>query len=345
VAYGLIYTAVGYYLYTGFDSDAFRDVGVVALLAGIFTTIFGVLYGEFFGLHMFGSNFFDVGGLPVVHKGIQPAEAQWARFWFLVTILFGAAHLAIGYLFEFFEAWNLHGLWDAITEAGSWLLALAGLWIFVFSDALKSMTYDPSQPVQFGETVGASENLPLFVFWILDDGPLAVAQLGFDGFPTTVGYVGIAMFVGGLVLLALGPTYELVEFHIPLAHTLSYLRISAVLLAKAGMAFAANVLYFGAYEHHGEYHFMISHGPEYVRSHYGADAIIFSGMYNSGLGIALVGILVLVLGQAVVLLLGITSAGIQSIRLEYFEFFTKFYQGNGREYVPFGHDRTYTSDE
>jgi V/A-type H+-transporting ATPase subunit I len=33
------------------------------------------------------------------------------------------------------------------------------------------------------------------------------------------------------------------------------------------------------------------------------------------------------------------------VRLEYVEFFGKFYEGGGREYTPFGHERRYTTED
>ena len=39
------------------------------------------------------------------------------------------------------------------------------------------------------------------------------------------------------------------------------------------------------------------------------------------------------------------AAGIQGIRLEYVEFFGKFYEGGGDEYRPFGYERKYTAEE
>ena len=48
---------------------------------------------------------------------------------------------------------------------------------------------------------------------------------------------------------------------------------------------------------------------------------------------------IIVVGHATVLALGVTSAGLQAIRLEYVEFFQKFYEGGGGEpYEPFGHE-------
>jgi V/A-type H+-transporting ATPase subunit I len=46
-----------------------------------------------------------------------------------------------------------------------------------------------------------------------------------------------------------------------------------------------------------------------------------------------------------VLVLGITSAGLQGVRLEYVEFFGKFFEGGGKRYNPFGYERDYTTED
>ncbi len=43
-----------------------------------------------------------------------------------------------------------------------------------------------------------------------------------------------------------------------------------------------------------------------------------------------------ILGMLAITLLAILSGGLQSLRLQFVEFFSKFYQGGGRAYVPFG---------
>jgi V/A-type H+-transporting ATPase subunit I len=72
---------------------------------------------------------------------------------------------------------------------------------------------------------------------------------------------------------------------------------------------------------------------------------MFPGLVNGGVALVLLGLVVLVLGHVIVLALGVTSAGLQAVRLEYVEFFGKFYEGGGTEYEPFGYERTYTTDE
>ncbi|WP_436925580.1 V-type ATP synthase subunit I [Halosimplex amylolyticum] len=335
VGYGLIYTGIGYYMFSNYESDAFKNFGVITAAAGLMTALFGFLYGEIFGLHLVASVFWEgVVGLEhaPIEKGLSPATSYWANTWFLVTALFGLLHLNTAYVLEFIENRTLHGTKEAVIETGSWLLALNGLWIFIFS-----RLFDGAKPDLLFET--------------FDEGHQAAFELGFSGFPAVVGWVGLGMVLLGMVLLAIGPVHELIEIHVVLAHTLSYLRIAAVLLAKAGMAFAVNLLFWGAYategEHGDAWHFALTHMPHVGDMSHGHEVteILFPGMVHMGPAMAVLGVLVLIFGNLIVLILGVTSSGIQSIRLEFFEFFEKFYDGNGATYSPFGTERNYTTED
>ncbi|AUG46335.1 V-type ATP synthase subunit I [Haloarcula taiwanensis] len=337
LGYGLLYLALGYGLYSKVDSDVLKSLGGVAMWAGGFTALFGVLYGEVFGLHTISNVFWPALGFKSapMHKGLQPHYADYALAWLTVSLLAGTVHLAAGWIFDFIE--NLsHSLWDAVTESGSWLLMLFGLWAWVFS--------------------GANGAAPDFLYTaeagVFAGNPYA---WGFTGLPAinlfTIPGLGapfsawLILFFAGLVLLALADPIEVVEFLNVLVNVLSYTRLAAVLLAKAGMAFVVNLLFFGAYSHDGEFHFLIGHGPEWAISEYGAEAIMFPGLIHSGIAAALVGVLILVIGHLLVLVLGITSAGLQGVRLEYVEFFGKFFEGGGKRYNPFGYERTYTTED
>ncbi len=335
LGYGILYVAIGYYMYSNFESAGIKSLGGIAIWAGVFTAIFGVLYGEFFGLHELGKIVWP-SGHPPIEKGLSPATIEFALAWITVTLIAGVVHLTIGYVLDFYE--NLsHGVWNAITHSGSWILMLVGLWTWVFSRQAESIK-------------------PEFMFEVFNGEPF---PLGFAGFPAmgiftipeAVPGVGgalitlpIVMLLTGLVLLAVGDTVELVESLSILSETFSYTRMAAVLLAKAGMALVVNLMFFGMYTHDGEFHYMTQHGPAYVESHYGSEAIVFGGFVNSGIAGLAVGLVILVFGHLLVLALGVTSAGLQAVRLEYVEFFGKFYEGGGKNYEPFGHDQKHSED-
>lgn len=330
VGYGIVYTAIGGYLYTQFDSPGFKSMGGVTIAAGLATILFGVFYGEIFGLHLVSE--YVWGGHAPLHKGLIPEYSYWVPGWILISAMAALVHLNIGYVLGFFEELQFHGLKAAVVEKLSWIFAMNGLWIFIASKWFES-------------------SKPEFIFTVFDSGKEAAFALGFGGFPVIVGQAGIALFLLGALLLGLGAPAELVEIFDALVNVLSYARLAAVLLAKAGMAFAVNLFFFGvAVTGEGEeasWHFMTDHAYQVGDMYHGEPVteIMFGGLMHGGLASLLGGILVLVLGHMLVLALGVTSAGLQAVRLEYYEFFSKFFDGGGREYEPFGHERQFSRQD
>jgi len=339
LGYGILYMAIGYWLVKSFDSDVVSSLGGVALWAGAFTAIFGVLYGEIFGLHQLGAIVW--GGSPPIKKGLQPHYVYYAYAWLLLSVIVGVLHLVAGRVFDFVN--NLdHGLGEAVMESGSWIVLTLGVWWWVFSNSAMGpkpnfmWSVFASKGMTNPATGEAIENVAL--------------PLGFTGFPVielvgplslqaAVILVGLAMVVyaeGGIGLIE--------SITQAFGHVVSYTRIAAVLLAKAGMALVVNLLVFGAALENGEFHFL------FFASHsYPEEAIVFAGLVNGEGAVALAlgwigGIIILVFGHLLVLVLGITSAGLQAVRLEYVEFFGKFYEGGGSAYLPFGQERTYTTE-
>jgi len=339
LGYGILYTAIGFWLYRSFDSEMITKLGGVAMWAGGFTALFGVLYGEIFGLHLVTEHLWH-GALGFadapLKKGLH--VGAFAELWLAASLVFGIVHLAIGYVFGLVNESRSHGVKTAVTESGGQMLLMLGVGAWLFSTHIQS---------------GGGPR-PELLYRVIE---LVPGVTG--GLPPVVGQVGLVAAVAGLVLVTVGegaagflesPTYALVN-------TLSYTRIAAVLLAKAGMAYVVNLLVFGAYEVHlenpetidymfglftttieHETHFMVfsgSHGHE----------ALFPGLIHMGWGGVLAGLLVLIAGHVLVLALGVTSAGLQALRLEYVEFFNKFYEGGGEKYNPFGYTRNYTTED
>ncbi|WP_054519450.1 V-type ATP synthase subunit I [Halanaeroarchaeum sulfurireducens] len=330
VGYGILYVAIGYAMATRLDSDALRSLGGIAVWSGAFTVLFGILYGEIFGMHYIGTILWD--GAPPLHKGLQPHYTAYARGWLLATLFVALVHVTAGYVISFAKELR-HGLKAAITESGSWALLMLGLWAWIFSR----------------HAIGGK---PAFIFEVFNQPTAQIPAenvaiaLGFAGFPVEVGLAGLAAAAIGFGLLLLGEgIVGLLESLNVLVNVLSYTRIAAVLLAKAGMAFVVNLLFFGAYSHGGEFHFLVSESPHHVVEQFGEAALTFPGLIHMGVLGILGGIVVFLIGHLVVLALGVTSAGLQAVRLEYVEFFGKFYDGGGAKYHPFGYKRNYTTED
>ncbi len=326
IGYGILYMLMGWGAWKIFDSDAGKAVGTIGIWAGAFTILFGWLYDDIFGIHMsdVGLGFIPLAG--TLDKGLQATD--WAIFWIIFSIAFGLIHLNAGLILGFINELG-HSVKAAVYERLSWILAMNGLFVWIFS------LHMVEQKPDF--IVGTTEEAVLYDF------------MGFAGLPEIVGIIGLVAFFAGSALVAVGEGIAGI-FEIPawaFGHVLSYLRMVAVLLAKGGMAFAVNLLVFGAYETPEGYTYFNYPGfgiTEISGYEYAELTPEFVGLVHAGDGplvsaIAIVGaVLVFVFGHILVLLLGITAAGIQMLRLEYVEFFQKFYQGGGEEYDPFGHE-------
>jgi len=332
LGYGLLYVGIGYAMYSRLDSPGLRSLGGLGMWAGLFTAVFGVLYGEFFGLHFLSDLLW--GGSAPIHKGLMPAHSEFATAWLMLSLVVGLVHVGVGYVLGFLTDLSAHGLKDALLEDGSWLLLMFGAWAWVFSTS--------------GEGVK-----PEFIYTAFASGEEAALALGFTGLPETVGLAGLAAVGVGAVMLVAGEGLLAVEVLNALVNVLSYVRLMAVLLAKAGLAFVVNLLVFGAYvgeSGEGEFHFLATEGTS-VEAVTGdaTKELMFAGLFNAGDGaLAIVGlvagIVLIVVGHLFVLALGVTSAGLQGVRLEYVEFFGKFYDGGGRTYDPFGHSGDHTEE-
>jgi len=326
LGYGILYTAAGYGIYRKFDAEILQGIGAIAMFAGGFTMLFGVLYGEVFGMHVLGEVLF--GGKPPLHKGLQPAFGYYARSFLVLSLVAGILHMTVGFWFGF---WNdrSHGLVDAFTHNLAWWFLMIGVWGWIFSD----VAYDQKAPILFeplekAHILSTAHGLPEVVGWasLIGFGLVGVAGILYGEYEE-YGFIGL--IIGTL------------ETPNALVNVLSYIRIAAVLLAKAGMALVVNLLFWGAYEHEGEIHFLTSKGPEAVEH----GEVLFGGLVHGGALFALLGVLIFVVGHLLVLALGVTSAGLQGVRLEFVEFFNKFYEGGGRLFEPFGYEREYTTED
>jgi V/A-type H+-transporting ATPase subunit I len=140
VGYGICYAIIGYLLMSKSDSIGIKSLGGVTIWAGIFTILFGVFYGEFFGMHIVGELIW--GGHPPIEKGLSPKTAHFALLWLVVAMLIGIVHVSIGYTIDFINKMR-HSIVDAVLESGSWILLMLGVWTWVFSTPNIRRIHDP----------------------------------------------------------------------------------------------------------------------------------------------------------------------------------------------------------
>jgi V/A-type H+-transporting ATPase subunit I len=141
-------------------------------------------------------------------------------------------------------------------------------------------------------------------------------------FPSaTADIAGIQVSLSAVVLIVIGvaalPVTEgplaLSEVVGLFTNLVSYTRLAALAVGKGAMALAFNTMLF----------------PLIFESH--------------NIGLILVGALALFVTQMFfVFFLGALSAGIQAIRLNYVEFFLKFFEGGGKDFAPLEYERKYS---
>lgn len=148
--------------------------------------------------------------------------------------------------------------------------------------------------------------------WLLVTWGIALFGLNLiTSFPVPPLYSVAAAVVGIVMVVVSEGPLGLIEIPSIISHVLSYTRILGILLASV---YLAQVI----------------------------DLIFLKGFEKSPL-LGVVGVIVLILGQAFNLAIAVMEPGIQGARLLYVEFFSKFYYGNGKVFKPFGTIRKYTS--
>lgn len=250
-------------------------------------------------------------------KKFPDAKALWQSLMFasIATILFG---LAYAEMFGF-TIFGHSGILGAGTND---LTAVTGITLFEHVPVLFHRAHELGTVLEISVLIGVIHVNAGFLIGAYNEylhhglleafyakGSWIVIEVGAALWYLMGTAVGAPVLLAGVVLLFRGEGIEgVVELPSLLSNILSYLRVFGVSIAVVSLALVVNRM---------------------------AAPLFQSG---SVLYIAL-GVLILVVGHVLNTFIKLMEAGLQGIRLHYVEFFTKFFEGGGTYYKPFGAKR------
>ena len=288
-----------------------REMGIIIVLCGLCSLVAGALFGEFFGFSEYASHLVeDSMGAHIPHflvfKPLWFEPIPNVEFMFVLTMLIGAMHMGLGLFLNVINHFSNRNIFEAISGfVKIWCLFGALYFLLVLFGSYFVELKEGNVPVLLRNAT-IFVLLPIISLFILK----IVSELRHEegGEHSHGERKEKRAIMDYLIIFIDGVIDALLEnFFRFLANTVSYGRILALALAHAVLIEVFILLTFMCLE-----------------INIGVAAVVF------------------LLGTALVVILEAILAGIQTIRLHFYEWFTKFYDGGGVEFSPFKFSRTYT---
>jgi V/A-type H+-transporting ATPase subunit I len=282
LGYSILFMVLGAYGLKNWSSDEAKIISTLVLFGGIWGSIFGVfMYGEMFGMHFIDHHHAIIPDWQVMLGMTFPSwvdsmtlgisKLDQATMLLKLSVYIGVCHLFLGYMLGFMNVRTQHGMKHAVIEKLSWVMILLGVTAVAW--------------VVTGMMFGGGS---------LEGTPLIIMAIG-----------AVVLLVGMALAFTVEGMNVILELPSVVGNILSYTRLAAIAMSKAGMALAFNYISI----------IMIAGGME------GPVGLIF-------------GFLIFFIGHLLVWVLALISCGLHGLRLQYVEFMTKFFTGNGSPYEP-----------
>ncbi len=301
IGYGIVLMILGFMMKKkplfGVGGNA---VGNILMLAGLASAIFGAfIFGDLFGIpfheHIAGEiTWLSLIGYDYpIHSIVGKLDSHSVIQLLVFSVIVGFVHMTLALVF---------GMMNSITHKDPKHLASRIAWLLILT-SIFILAMNQAQYTELGE-------------WFTHNFMFNIQEAGMNVEGIFVPYATLALGVLGLILAVLTEgLFAIMESLSMLTNLISYTRLAAVGISKAGLAFALNIIFIDM---------LMPSNP-----------ILFILWL---IGFALAELLLIVL-------LGALSVGIQALRLHYVEFFMKFYEGGGEPFTPFGPRNAYTKSE
>ena len=326
IGHGMFLLAIGLALMFAFKGlgKEIRGVGVIIVLCGFCSLIIGFLFGEFFGLSEYAHHLVhDSTGMSIPE--IFVFEPLWfepipnVTVMFVVTMLVGTLHMGLGLLLSAINKVSSRDMFGVLWEAVKIWCLFGTLYFLLLLLSSSLVGVDIGIAIFIANVISHIEPmagliflvaLPVLILFALK----VVSELRHEKHGKAEkgeklsGMDYLIILIDGLIDAVLENLFRF------LANIVSYGRILALALCHAALMEVFILLAFMC-----------------------AGSIAIIG--------PVIGVIIFIAGNTVVIVLEAIMAGIHTIRLHFYEWFTKFYDGGGVEFSPFRFSRTYTARE
>ncbi|KAF5429060.1 V/A-type H+-transporting ATPase subunit I, partial [Candidatus Methanomarinus sp.] len=145
IGYGLVLLTLGMVGIAKIKEGELRSLSTLLVYCSISTIIFGILYAEIFGFHIFGHHsivtslmgensvlgmaFHNFSLLPILDR-LDPDDIP---ILLIASALIGVVHLNLGFLLGFRNMAISHGMKEAVLEKMSWIVLQLGIAIVIIA--------------------------------------------------------------------------------------------------------------------------------------------------------------------------------------------------------------------